>query len=131
MLPLFRNFTNGFEITIHTFLNVLATDKAFAASFFSRIWVKELLHNILPKFGACRFQLINLTFFNVFQIPSEVFKFSRTCLIIGKVLGLFGLKVEKGMNFFFSDSFAFLNFWGCFSSFVYTCFYNSFWVVLF
>ena len=33
---------------------------------------KELLHNILPKFGACRLQLINLTFSNVFLIPTEV-----------------------------------------------------------
>ena len=32
---------------------------------------KELLHNILPKFGACRLQLI--------IIRSEVFKFSRVC----------------------------------------------------
>ena len=35
---------------------------------------KELLHNILPKFGACRLQLINLTFFHAFLIRSEVFK---------------------------------------------------------
>ena len=71
---------------------------------------KELLHNILPKFGACRLQLINFTFFNAFLIRSEVFKFSRVCLIIGKALGLFGLKVEiKSKIFFFSRSFTFLN----------------------
>ena len=48
---------------------------------------KELLHNILPKSGACRLQLINLVFFNAFLIRSEVFKFSRVCLIIGKLWG--------------------------------------------
>ena len=37
---------------------------------------KELLHNILPKFGACLLQLINLTSFNALLIQSEVFKFS-------------------------------------------------------
>ena len=36
---------------------------------------KELLHNILPKFGACCLQLINFTFFNAFLVRSEVFKF--------------------------------------------------------
>ena len=64
---------------------------------------KELLHYVLPKFGACRLQLIHFTFFNAFLIRSEVFKFSRVCLIIG-------LKVEiKGKVFFFSCSFTFLN----------------------
>ena len=79
---------------------------------------KELLYNILPKFGACRLQLINLTFFNAFLIRSEVFKFSRVCLIIGKALGLSGLKVDiKGKIFFFSCSFTFLNsFWGIFKA---------------
>ena len=63
---------------------------------------EELLHNILPTFGACRLQLINLTFFNVFLIRSEFFKFSKVCLIIGTALGLFGLKVEiKGNTVFF------------------------------
>ena len=33
---------------------------------------KELLHNILPNFGACSLQLINLTFFNAFFIPSSL-----------------------------------------------------------
>ena len=71
---------------------------------------KELLNNILPKFGACRLQLINFTFFNAFLIRSEVFKFSRVCLTIGKALRLFGLKVEiKGKIFFFSCFFTFLN----------------------
>ena len=28
---------------------------------------KELLHNILPKFGACRLRLIDLAFFHVFS----------------------------------------------------------------
>ena len=55
---------------------------------------KKLLHNILPKFGAFRLPLINLTFFNAFLIRSEVFKLFRVCLILGKALGLFGLKVE-------------------------------------
>ena len=52
---------------------------------------KELLHNILPKFCACHLQLINGTFFNAFLIRSKVLKFSRVCLIIGKVWRLFGL----------------------------------------
>ena len=34
---------------------------------------KELLHNILPKFNACHFQLINLTFLNAFLIYINVF----------------------------------------------------------
>ena len=29
---------------------------------------KELLHNILPKFGACRLQLMSSIFFNAFLI---------------------------------------------------------------
>ena len=63
---------------------------------------KELLHNSLPKFGACYLQLTNFTFSNAFLIRSEVFKFSMVCLIIGKALGLFGLKLEiKGKIFFF------------------------------
>ena len=67
---------------------------------------KELLHNILPKFGVCLLQLINLTFFNLFLIRSEVSKFSKVCLIIGKALRLFGLKVEiKGKIFLISCSF--------------------------
>ena len=81
----------------YTFLDVLATDKTFAAIFTPEIELlgkKELLHNILPKFGACRFQLLNLAFSNPFLIRSEVSKFSRVCLIICKALGLFGLKVE-------------------------------------
>ena len=54
----------------------LATDKTFAAPQFltpeiELLGEKELLHNILPKFGACRLQLI--------IIRSEVFKFSRVC----------------------------------------------------
>ena len=69
---------------------------------FELLGKKELLHNIFPKFGACHLQLINLTFFNAFLIQSKVFKFSRVCLIIGKVLGLFRLKVEiKGKISFF------------------------------
>ena len=48
---------------------------------------KELLGNILPRFGTYRLQLINLTFFIAFPIGSEVSKFSRVCLRIGKVLG--------------------------------------------
>ena len=76
---------------------------------------EELLHNIFPKFGACRLQLINVTFFNAFLIRSEVFKCSRICLVIGKTLGLFGLKIEvKGKIFFFSCSFTFLNSFGVF-----------------
>ena len=35
---------------------------------------KELLHNMFPTLGACCSQLINLTFFNVFLIRSEVFQ---------------------------------------------------------
>ena len=71
---------------------------------------KELLHNILPKFGACCLQLKKLTFSNAFVIRSEVFKFSRVCSIIRKALGLFGLKVEiKGKIFFSSYFFTFLN----------------------
>ena len=76
---------------------------------------KELLDNILPKFGACRLQLINLTFFNVFLIRSEVFQglFNNR-----QGFGIFGLKVEiKGKIFFFSCSFTFLNsFWGIFKA---------------
>ena len=48
---------------------------------------KELLGNILPRFGTCHLHLINLTFFIAFLIGSEVFKFSSVCLRIGKVLG--------------------------------------------
>ena len=48
---------------------------------------KELLGNILPRFGTCRLQLINLTFFIAFLIGSKVFTFSRVCLIIGNFLG--------------------------------------------
>ena len=33
---------------------------------------KAPLHNILPKFGACHLQLINLTFSNAFLIRPEV-----------------------------------------------------------
>ena len=63
---------------------------------FELLGKKELLHNIFPKFDACHLQLINLTFFNAFLIQSKV------CLIIGKVLGLFRLKVEiKGKISFF------------------------------
>ena len=40
---------------------------------FELLGEKELLHNILPKFGACRLHLINLTFLNAFLIRSEVF----------------------------------------------------------
>ena len=82
-------------------------------------WVKKNLHNILPKFGACRLQLINLTFFNAFPIRSEVFEFSWVCLIIVKVLGFSRLKVEiKGKIFFFSCSFTFLDsFWSIFKAF--------------
>ena len=47
---------------------------------------KKLLHNILSKFGACRLQLITLTFSNAFFIRSEVFKFSRVCLTVDKAL---------------------------------------------
>ena len=53
---------------------------------------KEPFHNILPKFGACRLQLINPTFLNVFLIRSEVFKFSTVCLIIGMVFGVARIK---------------------------------------
>ena len=89
---------------------------------------KELLHNMFPTFGACCSQLINLTFFNVFLIQSGVFKFSRVCLLIGKALGLFGLKVEiKYKIFFFSCFFTFLNcFWRVYKAFFIsdTCFYH-------
>ena len=79
---------------------------------------KELLYNILPKFGACRLQLINLIFFNAFLIRSEVFNFSSVCLIIAKALVVAGLKVEiKVKIFFFSCSFTFHNsFWGIFKA---------------
>ena len=78
---------------------------------------KELLHNILPKFGACRLQLINLTFSNAFLIQSEGFKFSRVCLTIGKALGLFGWKVEIKGKLFSSCFFICLNFlWGVFKA---------------
>ena len=62
----FDFFTNGWESMFYTFLDVLATEKNFAAAFYSRIWVagwKENLPNILPKFGACHLQLITLIFF--------------------------------------------------------------------
>ena len=61
----------------YTFLDVLATDKTFAVVTpkIELLGEKELLHNILPKFGACQLQLINLTFFNAFLIRSEVLNF--------------------------------------------------------
>ena len=85
---------------------------------FELVGEKELLYNILPKLGACHSQLINLTFFNAFLIRSEVFKFSWACLIIDKVLRLFGLKNEiKEEIFFFSCFFTFINlFWGIFKA---------------
>ena len=54
---------------------------------FELLGEKELLGNIPHRFGTCRLQLINLIFFIAFPTGSEVFKFSRVCLIIGKVLG--------------------------------------------
>ena len=82
---------------------------------------KELLHNILPKFCACRFQLIDLAFFNALLIRSELFEFSRVSLVIGKALGLFGLKVEiKGKIFFFLVP---LHFLICFRVFLKLCLY--------
>ena len=61
---------------------------------FELLGEKKVLHNIHPKFGACRLQLVNLTFLKVFLIWSKVFKFFRTCFIIGKVFRLLGLKAE-------------------------------------
>ena len=93
----------------YTFLNGLATDKTlvqFLTPEFELLGERKLLYNILPKFGACHLQLINLTFFNAFLIPSEVFKFSRVCLKIGKVLGLFRLKVEINSKIFFFSLFS-------------------------
>ena len=85
---------------------------------FELLGENELLHNILRKFGACHLELINLNYFNAFLIRSKVFKFSRVCLIIGKVLRLLGLKVGmKGKILFFSRPFTFLNsFWGIFKA---------------
>ena len=78
---------------------------------------KEPLNNILPKIGGFCLQLIIWPFFHAFLIGSEVFKFSRACLIIGKALGLYGLKVEiKGKIFLFSFFFTFL-IWGVFKAF--------------
>lgn len=57
----------------YTLLPVLATDKTFTSKF-ELLGGKVLLHNILPKFDACRFQLINLNFVNASLIRSEVFK---------------------------------------------------------
>ena len=63
---------------------------------------EKLFQDILPKFGACHLQLINLSFFNAFLIWSVVFRFSIVCLIIRKALGFFLLKTEiKGKTFFF------------------------------
>ena len=54
---------------------------------FELLGEKEVLHNILSKFGVSYFQLINLTFFNAFLIRPEVFKFIRVRLIINNVFG--------------------------------------------
>ena len=60
-----------------TFLDVLATDKLLPQFFtpeFELPSEKEPLHNILPKFGACRLQLINLAFLMRFSFdPSSSF----------------------------------------------------------
>ena len=61
---------------------------------FELLGEKKVLHNIHPKFGACCLQLVNVTFLNVFLIRFKVFKFFRTCFIIGKVFRLLGLKAE-------------------------------------
>ena len=61
---------------------------------FELLGEKKVLHNIHPKFGACCLQLVNVTFLKVFLIRSKVFKFFRTCFIIGKVFRLLGLKAE-------------------------------------
>ena len=68
---------------------------------FELLGEKKVLHNIHPKFGACRLQLVNLTFLKVFLIRSKVFKFFRTCFIIGKVFRLLGLKAEIKVKIFF------------------------------
>ena len=80
---------------------------------FELLGEKELLHNILPNFGACSLQLINLTFFNAFFIPSEVYVFQGLLALV-----LFGFKVEiKGKIFFFSRFFTFINlFWNTFKA---------------
>ena len=51
--------------------------QTFATIFYSEFELpseKEPLHNILPKFGACRLQLINLAFLMRFSFdPSSSF----------------------------------------------------------
>ena len=118
MVPLFRIFLSKvFKVCSIPSLMYWKQTRLLPQSFIHEIELlgeKELLHNTLPELGACRLQLINLTFFNAFLIRSEICKFSRTYLIIGKALRLFGLKVEiKGEIFFFSFFFTFRNsLWG-------------------
>ena len=52
----------------------------------------EILHNVLPKYVACRLQLINLTFFNAFLIRSEVLNIFQGLLNNRQGFGVVWLK---------------------------------------
>ena len=52
----------------------------------------EILHNVLPKYVACRLQLINLTFFNAILIRSEVLNIFQGLLNNRQGFGVVWLK---------------------------------------
>ena len=64
----------------------------FSALEFESLDGNEILHNVLPKYVACRLQLINLTFFNAFLIRSEVLNIFQGLLNNRQGFGVVWLK---------------------------------------
>ena len=75
MVPLFRMVFKVCYITSLMYWQQTRFLLQLLTPDFELLGERELLHNVLPKFGTCHLQLITLTFFNAFFIQSEVLSF--------------------------------------------------------